>query len=126
MTNRRIPPVLTYSVKDELIPKWDYLTRVCQFPSFEIGRFPAYFSYPLERVIINRFEYLRRFKKIPLDYFPVDEVLRYGDDDFATLVAQDVDGNNYATFVKIARDARLRHAQAKANKLNVSKTDNSQ
>jgi hypothetical protein len=106
------------------MPKWVYLTRVCQFPSFEISRFPAYFSYPLERVIVNRFEYLRRVKKFPLDYFSVDEVLRYGDEDFAISVAQDENGKRYSTFVKAARESRRRHAQAKAKKTNETQLTN--
>jgi hypothetical protein len=120
----RLPPVITYSVQDELIPKWVYLTRVCQFPSFEIGRFPAYFSYPLERVIVNRFEYLRRVKKVPIHSFAIDEVLRYGDEDFAISVAQDEDGKRYSTFVKAAREARRRHAQGKLKKANETQPKN--
>ena len=42
----RIPPVLGYSVEDDLRPKWDFLREVCQFDYFEVVRFPAYFSYP--------------------------------------------------------------------------------
>jgi len=96
----RLPPVLGYSVEKDLKPKWEYLNSVSQFASFEAGRFPAYFSYPLERVIKSRYEYLRVVKRYPVQLLPLDDILRFGDNDFATNVAEDEDGTNYAIFVK--------------------------
>lgn len=109
-TCRRLPPVLGYSVSDELIPKWNYLNQTCQYASFEVIRFPAYFSYPLERVIMNRYEYLKTVKRMPVQLLPVDEILRYGDSDFARIIANDQDeGQDYKKFVsernKIRRQA---------------------
>jgi len=96
----RLPPVLGYSVEDDLKPKWDFLKEVCQFDYFEVVRFPAYFSYPLERVIRMRYEYLRDCKQIPIQLARVDDVLRYGDRDFATEIALDNDnGEAFAKFV---------------------------
>jgi hypothetical protein len=90
-TCRRLPPVLGYSVQNDLKPKWDFLKEVCQFDYFEVVRFPAYFSYPLERVIKMRYNYLRDCKDIPIQLVRVDDVLRFGTRDFATEIALDVD-----------------------------------
>ena len=66
---------------------------MCSYDSaFELSTFPAYFSYPLDRVIKPRFEYLKRDKGIPTQLLALDVVLRYGDVDFATKVARDTDG----------------------------------
>mmetsp|Transcript_9448 Transcript_9448/g.13399 ORF Transcript_9448/g.13399 Transcript_9448/m.13399 type:complete len:698 (-) Transcript_9448:392-2485(-) len=96
----RLPPILGYSVKNELKPKWKYLQSVCKYPKFELSRFPAYFSYPLQRVIMNRYEYLLDVKRLPATLFSVDEILRYGDKDFAMKIAEDKDdGLNYSQYV---------------------------
>jgi hypothetical protein len=87
----RLPPVLGYSVEKELQPKWDYIERVCLQASFELAKFPAYFSYPFERVIKTRYDYLGA-KGIPRQMIPIDAVLRFGDADFAKKVAKDDDG----------------------------------
>jgi hypothetical protein len=94
----RLPPVLGYSVEKDLQPKWDFLTEVCQFDYFEVARFPAYFSYPLDRVIKMRYEYLRDCKGIPIQLARVDDVLRFGDREFATEIA--LDDDNGAAFAK--------------------------
>jgi len=97
----RLPPVLGYSVEKDLQPKWDFLTEVCQFDYFEVARFPAYFSYPLDRVIKLRYEYLRDCKGIPIQLARVDDVLRFGDREFATEIALDDDnGDAFAKFVE--------------------------
>jgi len=88
----RLPPVLGYSVDRELKPKWEYIQSVFVEARFEVTRFPAFFSYPLERVIKTRFEYLQEVKRIPLPLVSLDQVLRYGDKDFAAKVAKDGDG----------------------------------
>merc|ERR1712238_364208 len=96
----RLPTVLTNSVEKDLVPKWNFLSKVYQYASFEVIRFPAYFSYPLERVIKTRYEYLRNVKCAPVQLFAVDDVLRYGDKDFAIKVAKDIDnGKGYAYFI---------------------------
>ena len=97
---RRLPPVLGYSVSDELMPKWNYLNKMCHYASFEVIRFPAFFSYPLERVIMNRYEYLRTIKRKPVQLLSVDDILRYGDSDFAKIIANDQDdGREYLKFI---------------------------
>lgn len=97
----RLPPVLGYSVEKDLQPKWDFLTEVCQFDYFEVARFPAYFSYPLDRVIKLRYEYLRDVKGIPIQLARVDDVLRFGDREFATEIALDDDyGVAFAKFAE--------------------------
>ncbi len=98
----RLPPVLGYSVEKDLQPKWDFLTEVCQFDYFEVARFPAYFSYPLDRVIKLRYEYLRDVKGIPIQLARVDDVLRFGDREFATEIA--LDDDNGVAFAKFAEE----------------------
>jgi len=104
----RLPPVLGYSVEKDLVPKWNYLNTVSQFASFEVSKFPAYFAYPLERVIKSRYEYLDKVKRLPFQLQPVDDILRYGDADFAIIIALDDDGTNYAHFIKKRNDLRKR------------------
>jgi hypothetical protein len=86
----RLPPILGYSVPNELQPKWEFLESVVSDARFELSRFPAYFSYPLERVE-TRFEYLRNVKRVPVQLLGLDQVLRFGDKDFAIKVAADKD-----------------------------------
>jgi hypothetical protein len=97
----RLPPVLGYSVERELAPKWAFLSRTLVDARFEVTRFPAYFSYPLERVIKARFDYLKHVKRIPIPLVSLDQVLRYGDKDFSAKVARDVDhGAAFAAFLE--------------------------
>ena len=99
----RLPPVLGYSVERELVPKWNYLTSACEFAEFEIQRFPAYFSYPLDKVIMTRYDYLDH-KGIAYKSISVDTILRFGDVDFATVVAGDRDsGRNFSQFKNARR-----------------------
>ncbi len=86
-----LPPILGYSVEKELKPKWEYLQKVCLQPTFEINNFPAYFSYPFDRVIQTRYDYLA-VRGIARQLVPVDAVVRFGDMDFATKIARDDDG----------------------------------
>ena len=95
----RLPPVLGYSVKNKLEPKWQFLSRVCMYANFELTRFPAYFSYPFERVIKTRYEYLAA-KGSPTDIISVDTVLRFGDQNFAIKVAREDEGKRFAAFAK--------------------------
>jgi len=108
----RLPPVLGYSVEKDLRPKWEYLSQVCDFDYFEVVRFPAFFSYPLDRVIKTRYEYLRDSKRIPASLVSVDDVLRYGDIDFAVKVAGDTDGGK--AFVNFAKKRNKRSSRKKA------------
>ena len=101
----RLPPVLGYSVGNDLEPKWAFLDAAYPDARFEVTRFPAYFSYPLERVIATRFEYLSRIKGIPSPLISLDQVLRYGDKDFSVKVAKDMDhGAAFATFSRQRRE----------------------
>jgi hypothetical protein len=112
----RLPPVLGYSVEKDLQPKWDFLAEVCQFDYFEVARFPAYFSYPLDRVIKLRYEYLRDCKNIPIQLARVDDVLRFGDREFATEIALDDDnGVAFAKFVE-ERDCSLQSSMRNRRK----------
>jgi len=108
--------VLGYSVQNDLKPKWDFLKEVCQFDYFEVVRFPAYFSYPLERVIKMRYNYLRDCKDIPIQLVRVDDVLRFGTRDFATEIALDEDnGVAFAKYVEDNRSGPHRTRQSNRN-----------
>jgi hypothetical protein len=107
-------------VEKELKPKWEYLSQVCKFDYFEVVRFPAYFSYPLERVIKTRYEYLRDIKKAPISLVSVDDVLRFGDVDFAVSVAGDKDGGE--EFLRYAKQRKESLSSGNNNKRNKRKT----
>jgi len=111
----RLPPVLGYSVDDELIPKWNYISRTCDFSYYEVVRFPAFFSYPLDRVIMSRYQYLIDVKRIPPTLVGIDEALRFGDKDFATRVAGDTDGGvAFSKFLKERKKQQARETKRKA------------
>mmetsp|Transcript_28898 Transcript_28898/g.60851 ORF Transcript_28898/g.60851 Transcript_28898/m.60851 type:complete len:718 (+) Transcript_28898:287-2440(+) len=115
----RLPPVLGYSVDDDLRPKWEFLKEVSQFDYFEVTRFPAYFSYPLERVIKMRYDYLRDRKQIPIQLVRVDDVLRFGDRDFATEIA--LDDDNGAAFAKFVEERSCSMKSLMRNRRNRNK-----
>ncbi len=48
-----------------------------------------------------------RSKRLPVQLMPVDEILRFGDKDFAIIVAKDEDERTYAIFQKL-RSERLK------------------
>lgn len=81
----RIPPVLSYDVKGELKPRWEIL-RGEGMGSFEITRFPAFFSYPVNRIKC-RYGFLRQ-KGISAKGLTIDDVLRGGDKDFLMMIGE--------------------------------------
>jgi hypothetical protein len=104
----RLPPVLGYNVTTEIKPKWEYLKKITLRPEWELNAFPAYFSYPFNRVIQTRFNYLS-YKG--MFWFTtssrIDTVLRYGDIDFATKIALDNDnGKSYKEFGQKQRTSK--------------------
>jgi len=118
----RLPPVLGYSVENELIPKWQFLSTVCRYARFEVVRFPAYFSYPLDRVIMNRYKYLRDVKNIPIRMIRtlnVDQVVRFGDEDFTRNVARDKNSKAYREYIMRRHNQVARKGK---QKLNTTKT----
>jgi len=95
----RLPPVLGYSVEKEIQPKWEFLKKMTLKPEYELNAFPAYFSYPFQRVIKTRFNYLASKNIFWFSSNCIDSVLRYGDIDFATKIALDDDeGVAYKAF----------------------------
>lgn len=54
-----LPPVLGYDLETNIIPKMDYLEQVLGLSSYDIARFPGYFSYSLEKRIEPRTRYLQ-------------------------------------------------------------------
>lgn len=96
----RLPPVLGYSVTHDLRPKYQFLSSVVTDPLFEVSKFPAFFSYPLERAVL-RYAYLRKKRKLLV---PLDEVVRFGDFDFCQQVAGDKDTYEYIQFANERRE----------------------
>lgn len=100
----RLPPVLGYSVSRELQPKWQFLKKTIPNARFEVSKFPACFSYPLERVTKTRYKYLKEVKRLPTQLVSLDQVLRFGDRDFAVKVAGDTDnGRNFDEYAEKRR-----------------------
>jgi hypothetical protein len=64
-------------------------------------------------------------KQLPIQLLPIDEVLRYGDRDFATLVARDEDPSLYATFAKERKKQQKKNSKSK-KKPKKRKKDSSQ
>ena len=113
----RIPPILGYSVETELIPKWRLLQSFSSDPRFEVTKFPAYFSYPMERVIKARYEYIRDVKKFPTQLISVEKVVSYGDHDFAVHILKEEDeGQAFERFQEQRRQER--HPKKKAKRRN--------
>ena len=95
----KLPAVLGYTV-EEIAPKWEFLKKITFQPEYELNKFPAFVSYPFHRVIKTRFNYLAHKNIFWLfSSNRIDQVLRYGDVDFATKIARDEDyGKSYKAF----------------------------
>lgn len=92
----RLPPILTAKVAEDLQPRWQFLQSRMRDARWQVTRFPAYFSYPT-RVIYSRFDYLQS-KEFPISLVNLDDVLRFGDDDFCRKIARDANPNAYREF----------------------------
>lgn len=95
--------MLGYSVEKELRPKWEYVHAI-GFDNFDIVRFPAFFSYPLERVIRTRFEYLIA-RNIPIKAVGLDRAVRFGDADFLKFINPS-NSNRMDDFNKFSKELR--------------------
>jgi hypothetical protein len=82
---QRLPPVLGYDVETNLRPKWTFLVDTLRLTTFDVSRFPAYFSYPLDRVTRPRMAYLAAVKQ-PGAVWGLNLILTPSDDIFATKV----------------------------------------
>ena len=88
----RIPPILTYDVEDDLREKWNFLRDYNdgddEFSVYELVRFPAFFSYPFERVIKVRFDYIEHLENIAdlakerKLHYPLDKILTGTENNF--------------------------------------------
>lgn len=47
-------------------------------------------------------------KSFPVQLLPVDEILRFGDNDFAMIVAKDEDANSYRSFLKLRNETKMK------------------
>ncbi|CAM9614878.1 unnamed protein product [Phaeothamnion confervicola] len=83
----RLPPVLGYSVEDNLRPKMRFLVAGMGLSAYDVLTFPAYFSYPLPSVIEPRTAFLR-LRRRPIAVVGVTAALTGGDADFAKKVAK--------------------------------------
>jgi len=93
----RVPPILGSDVDHDLLPKWEELDRL-GITTYNLVRFPAYFSYPLPR-ILSRYSYLDS-KGIPATSRPLDEVLRGSDLDFARELCGEETEGSFVEFAK--------------------------
>ena len=93
----RLPPVLAYDVDRDLRPKMAELVK-CALSVYDIVRFPAYFSYPLDGVIKPRTAFLKQLG-VPITTFPLQALFTPGDKEFASRVLG-VDPKRYAAFKK--------------------------
>ena len=72
-----------------------------------------FFSYPSER-IKSRYDYLRRVKGVPTQFLAVDQIMSFGDKDFATRVVGDTDEGQ--SFLLFCDDRKKAHKAATAEK----------
>ncbi|KAH8084453.1 hypothetical protein JL720_7950 [Aureococcus anophagefferens] len=93
----RLPPVLAYDVDRDLRPKMAELVK-CALSVYDVVRFPAYFSYPLDGVIKPRTAFLKQLG-VPITTFPLQALFTPGDKEFASRVLG-VDPKRYAAFKK--------------------------
>jgi len=82
-----IPAILGFDVETEIRPKFEYLKNNMSLTIFDIIRFPAYFSYPLEYVIMPRNEFLTLCGG-PMATVGLSIALSPGDNDFAMKVSK--------------------------------------
>ena len=93
----RLPPVLAYDVDADLRPKMAHLAARA-LSVYDVVRFPAYFSYPLEGVIAPRTAFLEELG-LPLTRFELKTLFTPSDEQFAERVLR-VDAAEYASFKK--------------------------
>ncbi len=84
---RRLPPILSYDLRKDIIPKMFYLENSLRLSPFDVLSFPAYFSYPLESRIQPRTLFLRTVGK-PLSEIGLNMALSLGDEEFCRRVAE--------------------------------------
>jgi len=80
------PAVLGFDVARDLRPKAAYLRQRAGLGAFDLLRFPACLTYPLEEVIAPRTEFLALCRR-PVGQLGLNKALAPGDDDFAAKVA---------------------------------------
>ena len=57
---------------------------------------------------MSRYAYLREVKGIPVHLLPVDDIVRFGDADFARVIAKDFNSAAYNSFVANRRKIKTR------------------
>lgn len=114
----RLPPVLGYDVEINLRPKWEYLTDTLGLSTYDITRFPAYFSYPLDKVIMPRASYLSDRCNRKASIWGLNTILTLSDDAFAEKVAltsKEEYAAYRASFAKQLERAKVEEAAEAAN-----------
>lgn len=80
----RLPPVLAYDVDADLRPKMAHLAASA-LSVYDVVRFPAYFSYPLDTVIRPRTAFMETYD-LPLTRFELKTLVTPADGKFASRV----------------------------------------
>ena len=91
-----LPPILSYDLKLDIEPKLEYLEKILNLAIFDVLRFPAYFSYSLEDIIIPRTTFLKSLG-VPVTASRLVPTVAYSEQEFCEKVAR-VTSTRYATF----------------------------
>ena len=78
--------MLGYDIEKNLVPKWLYLRDTLKLTAYDVTRFPAYFSYPLESVIRPRTKFLTEVLGRPGSVWGLNLILTPSDEEFAVRV----------------------------------------
>jgi len=119
---RCLPPVLGYDVETNLRPKWEYLYEELGLGAYDVVRFPAYFSYPLEKVVMPRMRYLADMVNRPGSVWGLNLILTPSDDIFALKVAG-TSCEEYAAFKSSFLRQRKRQRDLKERQEQQRKTE---
>jgi len=111
-----VPAILGYDVEAELRPKMLYLQTKMGLTIFDVIRFPAYFSYPLDGVIKPRTEFLTLCNS-SIGSVGLNIALSPGDDDFAMKVAKSRP-DTFQLFKRAFRRKQQLLAQQRKQKIN--------
>lgn len=82
----RLPPILGYDLETNIMPKMEYLENELGLSSFDILRFPGYFSYSLEKCVEPRTKFLQA-KGCSLTQPGLNMALGLTDEDFCERIA---------------------------------------
>lgn len=107
---KRLPPILGYDLDSNIVPKMEYVEQELGLSSYDILRFPGYFSYSLEKCIEPRTKFLQA-KGRSVTQSGLNMALALSDEEFCARIAQ-APASHYYAFreayqQKKSRDQRL-------------------